>query len=66
MMPVHIDEMSSEVTIVEGELPLTPVQIDKLVKLVMSRMAEKNRESQKSREATCLKRQSSPPFEPGS
>ena len=38
-MPVHVDEMSSEITVVEGELPLTPQQIEKLVKLVMRRIA---------------------------
>jgi len=26
-MPVHIEEMTSEITIVEGELPMTPAQI---------------------------------------
>ena len=30
-MPVHIEEMTSDVTIVEGELPMTPAQIEKLV-----------------------------------
>jgi|GEM_PF-3251183 len=64
-MPVHIDEMTSDVTIVEGELPLTPVQIEKLVKLVMSRIGEKKLESQRTRAATQIRRQSSAPFEPG-
>jgi phage FluMu protein gp41 len=64
-MPVHIDEMSSEVTVVEGELPLSPRQIDKLVKLVMSRIAEQAREGERSRAATQLRRQASPPFERG-
>lgn len=62
-MPVHIDEMSSEVTVIEGELPLTAMQIDKLAKVVMGRIAEKSREAKQNREATQLKRQSSAPFE---
>lgn len=62
-MPVHIDEMSSEVTVIEGELPLTAMQIDKLVRLVMSRIAEKSREAKLNREATQLRRQSVAPFE---
>ena len=62
-MPVHIDEMSSEVMVVQGELPLTMMQIDKLAKLVMARIAEKAKEGQRNREATQLKRQSSAPFE---
>ncbi|PYQ28911.1 MAG: hypothetical protein DMF56_14665 [Acidobacteria bacterium] len=64
-MTVHIEEMTSEVTVVEGELPLSPKQIDKLVKLVVSCIADKKREATRSREATQLKRQSSAPFEPG-
>jgi hypothetical protein len=54
-MPVHIDEMSTEVTVVEGELPLTPVQIEKLVRLVMSRIADKKRDAQRARSSTQLK-----------
>jgi len=64
-MPVHIDEMSSDVTIVEGELPLTAAQIDKLVKLVMRRIGEKGAEAQRTRAAVQLKRQSTAPFERG-
>lgn len=64
-MTVHIEEMSSEVTVVEGELPLTPKQLDKLVKLVLKCIADKKLETSRNREATQLKRQSSPPFEPG-
>ena len=64
-MPVHIDEMSSEVTVFEGELPMTAAQIDKLACVVMSRIAEKQRSEMKSREATELRRQSSAPFDAG-
>jgi predicted AAA+ superfamily ATPase len=65
-MPVHIEEMTSEITIVEGELPMTPAQIERLVKLVMKRIADKQKEEEKSHAATKLKRQASRPFEPGS
>lgn len=64
-MPVHVEEMTSEVSIVEGELPLSPAQIEKLVRLVMSRLAEKHRDDERVREATRLRRQASMPFEPG-
>jgi hypothetical protein len=63
-MPVHIEEMTSDVTIVEGELPMTPAQVEKLVRLVMKRISDKCKEEQKSRAATQLKRQASRPFEP--
>jgi hypothetical protein len=65
-MPVHIDEMSSEVTMFDGELPLTPAQIDKLVRLVMSRIADQHRAEESRRAATELRRHSTAPFEVGS
>ena len=44
-MPVHVEEMTSEVMITDPDFPLTPEQIDKLVSLVMTRIAEKNMRS---------------------
>ena len=64
-MPVHIEEMTSEVSVVEGELPLSAAQVEKLVRLVISRLAEKHQEEQRRREATRLRSQASPSFEPG-
>lgn len=64
-MPAHVVEMTSEVTVTEGELPLTPAQVERLVELVLVRLADRERERERSREATRLRRQSSPPFEAG-
>lgn len=64
-MPVHVEEMTSEVSVVEGELPLSPEQVEKLVRLVIRRLAEKHQEDQRVLEATRLRRQASPSFEPG-
>ncbi len=64
-MPVHVEEMTSEVTVIEGELPLSHAQIEKLVQLVMKRLADKKQEAQRVREATELRRQASAPFEAG-
>ena len=64
-MPVHVEEMTSEVALVEGELPLSDAQIEKLVRLVLKRLGEKKREAQQVRDATQLRRQASAPFEPG-
>lgn len=64
-MPVHVEELTSEVSVVEGELPLTPEQIEKLVRLVISRLAEHQRDEERRREATRLRRQASPSFEAG-
>jgi hypothetical protein len=64
-MQVHVEEMTSEVSVIEGELPMTAAQIEKLVKLVMKRISDHQREVVRSREARMLKSQSSAPFEVG-
>lgn len=53
-MSVHVEEMTSEVNIVEGELPLTAAQIEKLVTLVMSRIDARKRDASHQRDATSL------------
>ena len=53
-MSVHVDEMTSEINIVEGELPLTAAQIERLVKLVTSRLDARKRDASHQRDATSL------------
>ncbi len=54
-MPVQIEELSSEITVMDGEMPLSAAQIEKLVKLVMSRLDEHKRSLAQRREATRLR-----------
>jgi len=61
-MPVYVEEMTSEVAVFEGELPLTEAQIEKLVKLVLRRLEEKQREVRHIREATVLRRDAASPL----
>ena len=35
-MPMHIEQLTSEVAVQDGELPLTPAQIEQLVALVIA------------------------------
>lgn len=63
-MPIHIEEMTSDVTVIAGELPLTEAQIEKLVALVVRRVAERERDARRSRDATRLRSQSTALFEP--
>ena len=42
-MPVHIEEMSSEVTVLNGDNPLTEAQMEQLARIVMRRIEEKQR-----------------------
>ncbi len=64
-VPVHIEKLTSEVSLQDGELSLSPGQLDKLVALVITKLEERARQAQRSRAATKLRRQASPPLEPG-
>jgi hypothetical protein len=54
-MPVHIEEMTSEVEAVTGDLPLSAAQIEKLVSLVIKRIEARKRESESQDAATRLR-----------
>ena len=64
-MPMHIEKMTSDVSVQDGDLPLTPAQIEKLVALVISKLEDRAREAQRARAATKLTRQASQPLEAG-
>ena len=64
-MPVHIEEMTNEVTVVAGDLPLTEVQIERLVQIVFKRLADKHLDAGRIRAATKLRTQSTSSFERG-
>lgn len=63
-MPVHVEEMHSEVTVLDGDLPLTAAQIDKLVKIILDKLEERGREARRRHEAIAV-RDSVVPGEPG-
>jgi hypothetical protein len=44
-MPVHIGQLNTKVTVVDGDLPLTPRQIDALVTIIVARLDDLNRAS---------------------
>ena len=61
-MPLYVEQLTSEVTVFDGDLPLTEAQLDKLVKLVLQCLDGKQREAKLSREATVLRREAAPPM----
>jgi len=61
-MPMHINELTSEVAIASGDLPLSQAQLDKLVNLVMHRINEKHRQAALTREAAKLDQSVIPPM----
>jgi hypothetical protein len=56
-MPLHIEELTSEVTIIDGESFLSDQQKEMLVKLVLRRLAELARENSRKAKATEIRRQ---------
>jgi hypothetical protein len=60
-VPIHIEEMTSEVTVVDGELPLSEAQVERLVLVVLKRLEGKRREAEKRRAATELRSGAAPP-----
>ena len=60
-MPIHIEEMQTEVTVSEGELPLSAAQLERLIELVAARLAE--RERARGRDRRIPRRSIIPPLE---
>ncbi len=59
-MPVHVEQMTTEVTAVEGDLPLSEKQVEMLIEKVLARLAEKKRDEGQAREATQLRTGATP------
>ena len=51
-MPVNVEQMTADVSIVEGELPFSEAQLERLVALVAHRLEQRARDKASSREAT--------------
>ncbi len=60
-MPVHVENMTSTVNVVDGELPLSEAQIEKLVGIVLRRLEQQKREAESAREATAVRPRAAPP-----
>jgi hypothetical protein len=59
-MPMHIVDMSADVTMYDGELPLSNAQMAVIVEHVVRRLDERRREEQRSRSATRIRSSSLP------
>jgi hypothetical protein len=64
-MPVHIEKLTSDVTIQDGGTSLSPAEIERLVTLVVARLEQRARDAERARAATALGRQASKPLEVG-
>ncbi len=54
-MTVHVEDMLSEVTVIDGDLPLTEAQLEKIADFVMARIEQKQRQRAQARAATQLR-----------
>ena len=63
-MPVHIEKMTSDVSIRDGS-GSSPAEVEKLVSLVIARLDERARDATRARAATTLTRQASKPLDAG-
>ncbi len=59
-MPVRVEQMTSEVAATAGDLPLTEAQIEKLVQIILRRLAEQERNDRYGRESAALRRRVAP------
>jgi hypothetical protein len=64
-MPLHIEDLTSEVTVIDADSFLSDAQKEMLVQLVLKRLGDKAREATRKTKATELKRQAAQPFEVG-
>lgn len=60
-MAVHVEELVSEVTVVGGDVPLAPAQLERIVECVLARLDQRERDRGAARDATRLR----PTAEPG-
>jgi hypothetical protein len=55
-MPVHVQEMTSEVEVLDGEMPLSDAQLKKVVDMVLRCLEDRRRTDKWTRDATELRR----------
>ena len=50
-MPIFIEELSTQVTMHSGDIPLTPAQLEQIADYVLRRLAERQREERRNQMA---------------
>ena len=62
-MPLHIEELTSEVTVMDGDSMLTEKQREAIVQAVLKRLSESARDAERRTRGTELRRQAGAPLE---
>jgi hypothetical protein len=60
-MAVHVEELTTELAVMDGNLPLSEAQLERLVDLVARRLAERERAARHFRRQTVLRPSAEPP-----
>jgi hypothetical protein len=59
-VPIDVGTLSTEVTVADGDLPLSAAQVEHLVQAVLRRLEERQRDQRHRQEATALRPQAAP------
>lgn len=62
-MPIHIEDMTSDITVVDGDVPLSPEQLEALTARVLARVLQHQCEAQRQRDSMMIRRSVVPPLE---
>jgi len=54
-VPIDVGRFTTEVTVADGDLPLSTAQIEKLIQLVVRRMEERQRDQERANSATAIR-----------
>jgi hypothetical protein len=54
-MPIYIEDVSAQVTVHSGEIPLTPAQLDQITKHVLRCLDERKRDEGRNRRADSVR-----------
>ena len=54
-MPIHVEDMTTDITVVDGDLPLSPAQLETITAYVAARLLERQREAERGREAVRIR-----------
>lgn len=64
-MPVHVGQMTSDLTLFDGDMPLSEEQVEKLIQLVLARFEQAQRAREQSRDAMTIRLDSTPRSQAG-
>jgi hypothetical protein len=59
-VPINVEQLTNEVTVMDGGLPFTERQLDELAELISARLERRERDLRQSEEATTLRRRVAP------